>query len=593
MRMRLNKIGDWSNMGNFSLWRILKVCACTLLATWGLQAQAQQDPPALAGRVAAVSGAAWYFDAERNVWSQLLRNQTIAQGDRLRVDPKSRVSLGVGSTSIWLDSGADLEIVQMDDDAVQLRLEKGALGLGVRALEAVQEYRVLTREGRLYPEEQGLYRIEQMPQGTRAQSLNGRLRFESDRSGALQRAWLREGEQAEFWWADGPRTEHQTFLKDAFAAWLLAQGSGDGALASQEYVSPEMTGAEELARNGVWEQAPEYGAIWIPTRVAPGWEPYRDGRWQWTTHWGWSWVDDAPWGFAPFHYGQWVLWRGRWCWSPGRYVHRPVYAPAMVVWNRPPVVSIGVTVRTPPPRGSWTPLRPREVYVPHYRHSPDYITRLNRQYDGRPGREAPRPAMGPPRPETPGRSNPPRDNPHPRDALPWKGPSEGPRPSDGMRRPDGGAPARGGQVMAPVQPAPPPAALPAPQPISNPRAESGGNPSPALGPAWRDPERGGWGRGRETEPAAQPQPPRPREAVQPPVSVPVQASPPPPQPQRPQFVPPQPPQPMPQVPAARPQPQPQAPVVQPPPQQRPTPASQDDDARNNRPRKPRDDRIER
>ena len=22
--------------------------------------------------------------------------------------------------------------------------------------------------------------------------------------------------------------------------------------------------------------------------------------------WGWTWVDDAPWGFAPFHYGRWV-----------------------------------------------------------------------------------------------------------------------------------------------------------------------------------------------------------------------------------------------------------------------------------------------
>jgi hypothetical protein len=22
--------------------------------------------------------------------------------------------------------------------------------------------------------------------------------------------------------------------------------------------------------------------------------------------WGWTWVDNAPWGFAPFHYGRWV-----------------------------------------------------------------------------------------------------------------------------------------------------------------------------------------------------------------------------------------------------------------------------------------------
>ena len=52
--------------------------------------------------------------------------------------------------------------------------------------------------------------------------------------------------------------------------------------------------------------------------VAAGWAPYRYGRWAWVRPWGWTWVDDAPWGFAPFHYGRWVCGRGeRWCWAPG------------------------------------------------------------------------------------------------------------------------------------------------------------------------------------------------------------------------------------------------------------------------------------
>ena len=48
--------------------------------------------------------------------------------------------------------------------------------------------------------------------------------------------------------------------------------------------------------------------------------------------WGWTWVDYAPWGFAPFHYGRWVYIGGSWCWAPGHRVARPVYSPAMVAW---------------------------------------------------------------------------------------------------------------------------------------------------------------------------------------------------------------------------------------------------------------------
>ena len=44
--------------------------------------------------------------------------------------------------------------------------------------------------------------------------------------------------------------------------------------------------------------------------------------------WGWTWIDDAPWGYAPFHYGRWAHVRNRWCWVPGPRHVRAVYAPA-------------------------------------------------------------------------------------------------------------------------------------------------------------------------------------------------------------------------------------------------------------------------
>ena len=53
--------------------------------------------------------------------------------------------------------------------------------------------------------------------------------------------------------------------------------------------------------------------------TSPGdWAPYRNGYWADVGAWGPTWVDDAPWGYAPFHYGRWAYVGGRWGWCPGR-----------------------------------------------------------------------------------------------------------------------------------------------------------------------------------------------------------------------------------------------------------------------------------
>jgi hypothetical protein len=85
--------------------------------------------------------------------------------------------------------------------------------------------------------------------------------------------------------------------------------------------------------------------------------------------WGWTWIDDAPWGFAPFHYGRWAMVAGGWVWVPGRMVvgARPVYAPALVAFVGGPGVEVA----------AWFPLGPHEVYRPSYRASEFYVRRVN------------------------------------------------------------------------------------------------------------------------------------------------------------------------------------------------------------------------
>ncbi|MEH0167474.1 DUF6600 domain-containing protein [Roseateles microcysteis] len=353
---------------------------------------AYADPPGRVGRVADVVGEAWLFDAEDKEWQKVERNQPITEGDRLRTDNGARVTLRIGSTSIWLDERADLEFSRLDDEAVELLLARGQLAMRLRSRENIAETRILTREGRFAFEREGLYRVDQLERGSRAYAWLGQLRFEPRGDGMP--TLLSGGEQAEFWWGNGPRVERQRIERDFFGDWAVAQSESEGDGPVNRYVSSEMTGAEDLDRHGRWEQHDEYGAIWFPLALAVDWAPYRYGRWAWVRPWGWTWVDDARWGFAPFHYGRWVQVRGRWCWAPGRYVNRPVFAPALVAWVGGGNFSVGVSIgggrHSPPPRHGWFPLGPREAYVPGYKHSPHYVNRINVDVDVRVGGGSPR-----------------------------------------------------------------------------------------------------------------------------------------------------------------------------------------------------------
>jgi hypothetical protein len=152
------------------------------------------------------------------------------------------------------------------------------------------------------------------------------------------------------------------------------------------YVNPEMTGAEALAGHGAWRVEPTVGAVWYPTTVALDWAPYRYGRWVWVSPWGWTWIDDAPWGFAPFHYGRWLFLGGRWGWVPGPVAVRPCYAPALVgFYGRAGVAQAGWALSSGADVVGWFPLAPGEVYRPSYTASVQYQRALNGDATARTG----------------------------------------------------------------------------------------------------------------------------------------------------------------------------------------------------------------
>ena len=320
--------------------------------------------PALVGRVSALQGDVRWLDRDSGGWvtataAQPLRNWPVAGGDRLRTGADARADLRIGSLTVRLGADAELWLQRLDERAVVLHLAAGTLALRLPAVDgdAFGPVELSTREGRWLPQRPGSYRLDRQPDATQATAWQGEWRFEGRDSQLLVPA----GRRADLW-LDGPasatsgrtRFAWATIERDDFADWVARDERLDDAPVTARYVPPGMTGWQDLDRHGDWVSDPELGNLWQPRQLAPGWAPFQDGRWAWVQPWGWTWIDAAPWGFAPFHYGSWLVIAGRWSWSPGPRHYRPRYAPALSVWLQAPVAGIGVQIgggyRPPPPR---------------------------------------------------------------------------------------------------------------------------------------------------------------------------------------------------------------------------------------------------
>ena len=345
-----------------------------LLLASGL-AHAQDDPPGRVGRMAAVQGEVWVFEPDPGEWVAALANRPFTAGDRVATGNGSSVELRIGSTTLLLGSQAELEALRLDDERLQFLLHRGPLGLQLRSDEVAAELELAHPEARFLPRRAGLYRIDRLDGLSQAMVARGELRVDAHNLAMT----LYPGQRAAFW-RDGPlgdtRSQWLGPQLDDFALALQTMEQADPRSAAALYVPPEMTGVEDLDRHGRWQQHPDYGAVWSPSVVAVDWVPYRYGQWVWLRPWGWTWVDDAPWGFAPFHYGRWLWWGNRWHWAPGPKVARPVYAPALVGWMGGPQFGVAVGSRPVPAMG-WLPLGPRDPYRPPYSATPGHVKRLN------------------------------------------------------------------------------------------------------------------------------------------------------------------------------------------------------------------------
>lgn len=354
-----------------SMRRCCQSLALLLLALLAMS-PAAADPAGRVGRIAWLVGSAYLHQAESGESSVAMLNWPLTSGDVLSTGSGGRVEVQIGSTLLQLASATVLEFVQVDDQRVALRLLDGSVIARLVAPEAAREFELATREGRFEVREPGRYRFDVDRSGVIAGAYRGGMRFRA----ADIAVFIGAGQSARIW-NDG-RTRHEILapVNDEFATWSAGRDRQSGSAGQLRYVSAEMTGAADLDAYGDWQETPAYGAVWFPRGVAADWAPYRAGRWAWVEPWGWTWVGDEVWGFAPFHYGRWAYLGGAWGWVPGIRAARPVYAPALVAWVGGSRVGASTQIGARPAVG-WFPLAPREVYIPSYPSSARHLREVN------------------------------------------------------------------------------------------------------------------------------------------------------------------------------------------------------------------------
>jgi hypothetical protein len=335
------------------------------------QQDQQDDPPSRVARVGFMEGAVSFQPAGEPDWVQAVANRPMTTGDKLWTDKDSRAELQLGSAVIRLNSNTGFSFLNLDDNAVQIQLTSGAVNLRVRRLDRDDVVEIDTPNLAFSVTEPGSYRVEASEDGT--YSVVSIREGGGDATGNGQTYTLHVGQRGTFSGRDSLNAEVIDIGgRDQFDNWAYNRDRYYDESRSARYVSQDVVGCEDLDDYGDWRDDSNYGHVWFPNRVAAGWAPYHEGHWVWISPWGYTWVDDSPWGYAPFHYGRWVTVGGRWGWVAGPVAVRAVYAPALVVFIGGGGVGVGFGGNV-----GWFPLGPREVYVPSYQVSREYVNRVN------------------------------------------------------------------------------------------------------------------------------------------------------------------------------------------------------------------------
>ena len=305
------------------------------LVLWGAAARAAASdeawtptPPRLSHLEGEVSH--WRPGAEE--WAAARVNLPLAEGDALYTGDGAILEAQFGRRAfVRADEHTQLSLVAQQERRIQFKVTSGLVSFDLRSLDVGDTVEVSTPAAVFFIDHPGYYRVEVGERETHFITRRGGEATVTTADGRTLAIYPSE----DIVITAGDPVQVATYAApepDAWDRWNDERSDRVGESMSARYLPPGVYGAEDLDYYGHWRVVPTYGAVWIPYGVNVGWVPYSTGYWVWDPYYTWTWVDEAPWGWAPFHYGRWVYLDGYWAWAPGPVIRRPVYSPALVAF---------------------------------------------------------------------------------------------------------------------------------------------------------------------------------------------------------------------------------------------------------------------
>ncbi|MDM7923662.1 MAG: hypothetical protein QUS14_15290 [Pyrinomonadaceae bacterium] len=336
--------------------------------------------------------------ADSEEWERAVTNLPIVEGDEIVADNDSRFEIQFAVDKfLRADELTSVRLLTLKDEGVAVSVPQGNVSVRLNDLDSSAEFfEIDAPRSTIALQSKGTYRIDAGQAGASAVRISvfegGEARVYSSTSGFT----LRSGRTARVFiegrldgeWELGDSDSYA----DAFDRWSadrdesISENQRDSYYGS--YYDEDIYGADELDEYGDWVYAQDYGYIWRPYSSSissySDWSPYRYGQWRWVPPYGWTWVNDEPWGWATYHYGRWIWYNGYWHWAPYGYDRygRSWWRPAMVVFT------------TYGNNYCWYPL---DYYSPYYNYNYHYYAGSNyRRRRNWGGNQNPAPAPTPP-----------------------------------------------------------------------------------------------------------------------------------------------------------------------------------------------------
>ncbi len=338
------------------------------------------DPPRRAARLGYVGGSVSFQPAGLKVATPAEVNRPFTSGDSFWSQHDGRGELQTENASIRFGAGTNLVIKELSNQATEIELKSGSLSVRLHTLAPQESFQIDTPNSYSFGlTRAGQYRVDIEEKGDELIT----VRFGEAEAFKVDGATdtVRQGMQGRI--SSGKIEHHAIPGLDEFDVWCIGRDKSEDYAVSAHYVSRDIPGYADLDKYGDWRTSDQYGAVWFPRNMDPDWVPNRFGHFIAASPWNMHWVEDKPWGFAPFHYGRWKEINGEWGWIPPssakaagpgqQFAIRPYYTPSLVAWAKFAPGTVGTEAMV-----GWFPLGPGEAWKPGFETTPAYIERVNR-----------------------------------------------------------------------------------------------------------------------------------------------------------------------------------------------------------------------